>query len=351
MLATRFGAESWAAWEAGHSEASAQLFIDLRPFIENGCQPELPTVADVGLAACILYAGRINEIHGEPGTGKSNVAIALSIAVMRHGGTVLFIDPEDTPAGFTRRALQFGASPADLIDRCHYLHNPTPDDVAAVQHWAASHRPTLVVLDGLAESMAAEGLIEDKAGDVLQFFRMRMRPFAEVAGAAVLISDHVAKSSDDRGRWARGSGAKLGRYDGVSYNINLGEAYSPGHAGFVTLAIAKDRNGGVGRVGDAVAEVHFTPGESSQTIVSFRVPEPQSDTLKPLGVMKKIVTLVQECGQVTKADLRKLGKSQTVDRAIELLELEGQLLRSMDGKKHVFTLRSVGTYRLVKKSA
>ena len=58
-------------------------FIDLREFILNGCQPELPTVADVGIGTGMLYAGRINEIHGEPGTGKSNVAIALSNAVMK----------------------------------------------------------------------------------------------------------------------------------------------------------------------------------------------------------------------------------------------------------------------------
>jgi len=73
LLALKFGTESWDAWEAGHSKEPSSLFIDLKPFIENGCQPELPTIADVGLDKCLLYAGRMNEIHGEPGTGKSNV--------------------------------------------------------------------------------------------------------------------------------------------------------------------------------------------------------------------------------------------------------------------------------------
>jgi hypothetical protein len=207
--------------------------------------PERPSIANVGLGACMLYAGRLNEIHGEPGTGKSNVAIAMCIAELNAGHLVLFIDPEDTPAGFTRRALQFGADPAHLIDRCRYLHNPTPEELTITQRWANEHRPALVVLDGLAESMAAEGLVEDKASDVLKFFRERLRSFAEDSGAAVLVSDHVAKSSEERGRWARGSGAKLGRYDGVSYNLTLIEAYSPKHAGAVRLTIAKDRNGGV----------------------------------------------------------------------------------------------------------
>ena len=351
LLATSLGAESWESWEGEHSSEGSSLFIDLKPFIENGCEPEVPTIADVGLANCLLYAGRMNEIHGEPGTGKSNLAIATSIAVMKAGGSVLYIDPEDTPAGFTRRSLQFGAAPDDLIHRCHYLHNPAPEDIAAAQRWAAANRPTLVVLDGLAESMASEGLVEDKAGDVLQFFRERLRPFAEKAGAAVLVSDHVSKSSEERGRWARGSGAKLGRYDGVSYNIGLIEAYAPGHAGAVKLTVAKDRNGGVGRVGQTVAEVHFTPESDNRTLVSFRMPEGQAGPFRPTAIMKKIVTYLQEHNEATARDLRTLGKSQAVDLACQLLQEEGTIVLTKNGKRHVFTLRSPCTYRLRKKTA
>ena len=67
--------------------------------------------------------------------------------------------------------------------------------------------------------------------------------------------------------------------------------------------------------------------------------------------MAKIMELMDECKQATKADLRKLGKSQTVDSAIELLEQEGRILRSKEGKKHVFNVRGICTYRLVKRSA
>ena len=42
-------------------------FIDLREFILNGCQPELPTVADVGIGTGMLYAGRINETFKQRG--------------------------------------------------------------------------------------------------------------------------------------------------------------------------------------------------------------------------------------------------------------------------------------------
>ena len=350
LLATGLGAASWDSWEQGRSKAEPPPFVDLRPFIENGCQPERPGIADVGLDACMLYAGRLNEIHGEPGTGKSNVAIAMCIAELNAGHLVLFIDPEDTPAGFTRRALQFGADPAHLIDRCRYLHNPTPEELGAAQCWARREGPALVILDGLAESMAAEGLVEDKAPDVLKFFRERLRPFAEESGAAVLVSDHVAKNSEERGRWARGSGAKLGRYDGVSYKLALIEAYSPQHAGAVRLTIAKDRNGGVGRVGDAVAEVHFAPAESDRTTVSFRKPE-ASGTFRPTTIMAKIVAHLKEHKEATKRELRSLGKSQAVDLALGILAEEGGILLAQNGRKHVYSLPSPCVYRMREKSA
>ncbi len=225
LLATNLGAASWDAWEADHSGATMPRFVDLAEFIANGCKPELPTVADVGIGTGMLYAGRINEIHGEPGTGKSNIAIAFGNAVMRSGGTVLYIDPEDVPAGFTRRSLQLGAEPDDLIHRCRYLNDSAPAEILLAQRWAAVHQPALVVIDGMAECMAAAGLNEDKAEEVLNFIKELIRPFAEKAGAAVLISDHVTKSWEDRGLWSRGSGAKMGRYDGVSYALTLIDPY------------------------------------------------------------------------------------------------------------------------------
>ena len=167
----------------------------------------------------------------------------------------------------------------------------------------------------------------------------------------MLISDHVSKSSEERGRWARGSGAKLGRYDGVSYNIGLIEAYAPGHAGAVKLTVAKDRNGGVGRVGQTIAEVHFTPDSDNRTLVSFRMPEGLEGAFRPTAIMRKIVTYLQERNEATARDLRTLGKSQAVDLACQLLQEEGDIVLTKNGRKHVFTLRPRCTYKLTKKSA
>jgi|LauGreDrversion4_2_1035121.scaffolds.fasta_scaffold05195_12 hypothetical protein len=292
-------------------------FVDLGPYLSGEIEAEKPTIAEVMPGRCLLYKGRLNEIHGEPGLGKSNVAIAAMNAVLAAGGVVLYIDPEDTPKGFCLRALLLGGNPAFIGERVKYLHNPTAEELSTAQAWAKENKPDLVILDGVAESLVAAGMNEDSNTEVLQFLRDAIRPFADL-GAAVLLCDHVTKSQDSRGRFARGAGSKLGRYDGAVFTIESGKDYTPEEAGFVRLRVAKDRNGGVGvRKGEIAFEVHFTP-EAETTAVEFRQP-PAPGTIKPTFYMEKIIERVRTQGPCAKRDLRTLGKSQKVDWAIDIL--------------------------------
>jgi len=142
-------------------------FIDLAPYLDGTAKQEIPTVAEVWEGRSLFYAGRLNEVHAEPGTGKTNVLMAACISVMDAGGSVLFIDPEDTPKGFATRILMLGADPEAIRSRVFYLHNPDPDEIHRAQTWAKEHSPNIVILDGLAESMAAVGANEDKAQEAL----------------------------------------------------------------------------------------------------------------------------------------------------------------------------------------
>lgn len=304
-------------------------FVDLGPYLSGEIEAEKPTVAEVLPGRYLLYKGRINEIHSEPGLGKSNVAIAAMNAVLAAGGVVLYIDPEDTPQGFCRRALLLGGNSALIGARVKYLHNPTPEELSAAQTWARENNPGFVILDGVAESLVAAGMNEDSNTEVLQFLRDTIRPFADL-GAAVLLCDHVTKSQDSRGRFARGAGSKLGRYDGAVFQIEDGKTYSPEEAGFIRLRVAKDRNGGVGvRRGEIAFEVHFTPmGE--QTQVEFRSP-PVPGSIRPTIYMGKILEMVRNQGPCSKRELRELGKSQTVDWAIRILLEENAIMKTGKG--------------------
>jgi len=116
-------------------ELRAPPFVDLSVFLSGEFIPERPSVAEALPGRFLFYAGRLNEIHGEPGQGKTNVAIAAMNLVLAAGGSVLYIDPEDTPGGFVKRALGLGGDAAAIGERVKYLHNPTVRWPRFSDHW------------------------------------------------------------------------------------------------------------------------------------------------------------------------------------------------------------------------
>lgn len=325
---------------AGPAVPADPSFVDLAPYLDGSAKQEVPDVAQAWAGRCLFYAGRLNEAHGAPGHGKTNALMAACNEVLNDGGNVLYIDPEDTPRGFATRMLMLGGDPAAIRDRVFYLHNPAPEEILVAQTWAKAHKPTIVVLDGLAESMAAVGANEDKAQDVLSYFRTYLRPFAE-NGAAVVVADHVTKNKETRGQFSRGSGAKMGRYDGVSYEIVPAVSYTPTKAGFVKLRIAKDRNGGAGPGGAVVAELHFEPGGDGRTVVGFRQPEQQAEgeAFRPTVIMDRIRKHLDFSITATKTELRRTGKAEYVDKALAIMIEDGELSLVTKGQSHIYSLK------------
>lgn len=303
--------------------AKPPLFADFKQILAGKCPREMPSVCEAMPGRFILYAGRINELHGESGVGKSNINLTIAHRIMRDGGTVLFLDPEDNPQGIAQRFISLGGNPQDLIHRFKYVHNPEPSDYPGLIEWAKRHKPTAVFLDGLAEALIAEGYDENSV-EVLTFLRQRIRPFAD-AGAAVVIADHVAKNRETRGRSPRGSGAKLGRFDGAVYSVELLKPYSPTTAGAVRLTIAKDRNGGVGYVGQRVAELHFSPSEDGRTETYFTPASEIGKAFLPTALMEKVSKFVESQDLAPSKNVieqKVEGKNEYIRKAIDAL-LEG----------------------------
>lgn len=315
------------------------LFVDLEPVLSGDLTRELPTIGRTGDGDCLLYQGRVNEIHGEPGGGKSNVALAFTAQVLGEGRPVIYIDPEDTARTAVTRLVQFGCSRTDILAHLHYVQDPDLETLTRAIAWAQEHRPALVVMDGLAELLTLAGLNEDAAADVLTFVRAFARPYAR-AGAAVLITDHVAKDRDGRGRWSRGSGAKLGAYDGVSCDLRVVEPYSPAKAGRVELRVAKDRLGGVGAMGAVAGEVEFTPWEGGTRVTIRGAAGTGAASNACDEMMRKICEHLEAHPDAVKRDLRDLGHASTVDEAIDELEKLGRLQveRGGPGKRNHYRL-------------
>lgn len=325
-----------------------------------------PTVSPVSATRCLFYPAALNEVHAEPGLGKTNLVAAAGIAEVKAGGTWLYIDPEDTPAGFTTKLAELSGSDPEIgrafvEGRIRYCHNPEPDELVAQAAWAIVNRPTLVALDGLAELMAADGCDEDCAKDVLTFFRRRIRPFAELAGAAVVISDHVVKNAKGGTSWARGSGAKKGRYDGVSYELQLGQPYSPSVAGYIKVIVSKDRKGGVGPKGSHVCNLHFKPvadckpvpdaGGTTRPLSKLRMVNVQWENpadappFEPTCIMGRIVEYLTTMGPATETDActgRGTHRTKALP-ALALLVRKGIIVQTINDKgKPVYDIANRG---------
>lgn len=318
---------------------TAPRFADFTALMAEGFQREMPRLCQYDEGRSLLYEGRINEIHGEPSVGKTNIALCICGEVLHDGGSVLYLDPEDNAKGIGSRFIALGGRAQDLADSFYYVENPEPSEYAALHAWAKKHRPTLVVLDGLAEALAAQSLSEDKPAEVLTFFRRCIRPFT-VAGAAVLISDHVAKDSESRGRWPRGSGSKMGRYDGAVYEAKLKKAYSPEIDGSVRLVVAKDRNGGVGPVGHVATELRFGHDEAGNPDIRFEPPQDDvKGNWKPTALMQKISQFIENSGPQSTRSLRNLGNSDYVDKAIAELKVHGHLVIEKQGSSNMHVIK------------
>jgi hypothetical protein len=325
-------AEALVAIQGG--VARPPRFADFKPILEGGFKRETPSVCEAMPGKFLLYSGRINEFHGESGIGKTNISLAIASRIMDAGGIVLFLDPEDNPQGIAQRFIALGGNPDHLLSRFKYVHNPEPADYPGLIEWAKQTKPTGVFLDGMAEALVAEGYNEDKAEDVLPFLRQRIRPFAD-AGAAVAIADHVTKNKENRGRNPRGSGGKMGRYDGAVYVVELVKAYSPETAGAVRLIVAKDRNGGVGHVGQRIAELHFAPTETGLTQVSFALPQDSCKPFMPTGLMEKVSLFVESCDLAPSKNAIEHaihGKNDFKRQAISSLVQLGFLKEERDGR-------------------
>lgn len=229
----------------------------------------------------LFYSGAVNSVAGEPGLGKTWLAVKCVVETLAWSGWVVVIDFEDTAMTWAGRLAALGVERAALA-RVVYLRAGGPlseADVAWLVRLIESKPNCFVVVDSVAEALAAAGLDEDVAGDVTAWHQGLPRPLAD-AGGTVLVLDHVTKGATGRGRWARGSGAKLAAITGAAYGLDVEEPFSRERSGIAHLTVAKDRHGSVGAVNETAATVRFNVAGGSLHKVDIRrvtrVPESEA---------------------------------------------------------------------------
>ena len=277
----------------------------------------------------LLYESRLNSVFGEPGVGKTWVAIMAAIGAVRAGSNVLWWDFEDRQGTLAERLVMLNAK--DLIDNeairfvnDSFLDDEDNDVLPYAQSWLMrGQRPGLVVID----SCETAGCPSD-GGAVKPWFDKFVQPWESV-GATLLLLDHVPKRREERPLGPIGSTHKRSRVDGAAIYIT-GTPWNKQDGGKVLLVNHKDRRGDL-MVGTnkpvATITAHHVDGVLAYTITAPEREETDSaevadNLLFEIAKMgedgvtgsKKVRSLVKHKGKTADIALEDLMKAGLVDR-------------------------------------
>lgn len=225
---------------------------DLGPVLDGTYTPEVASLLVRDDGRGLLYPGRTHSIHADSESGKSWLVQSEVARQLNNGQEVAYIDFESDAASVTRRLLDLGADREAIRRRFHYLRPEVAPAEGTPEYGAwqdlLKSRYALVVLDGVTEAMdllASRLPTQDLNERIATFLRRYPGKVADRTGAAVVLIDHVVKSTETRGRHAIGGQHKLAGLSGAAYTVEVKTQPRPGHVGELRLYVAKDRPGAV----------------------------------------------------------------------------------------------------------
>lgn len=228
-------------------EDARPLFVDIAALLAGGLpEPPKPALLQRTDGNAVFYRAKRNELYGDPGDGKTMVALAAAAAELRDGGRVVFYDLDNNGAAETvQRTLMLGAPQAALADQTRFRYCQ-PDDAAEMHAavTACAEWATFAIIDCVGELLPMFGANSDRADDYTRVMRQVAAPL-ERGGAGVVLLDHQAKNSESRQYGAGGTMAKRRAISGASINLVGRRSFTPGQGGAAELWINKDRPGGL----------------------------------------------------------------------------------------------------------
>lgn len=279
----------------------------------------------------LAYASAVHSLSGEPGSGKTWIALHAAITELAAGNHVAFLDFEDRASRVVGRLLGLGATPDQIRDLFAYIRpHKALDDAGRTHLEHAIGRTTLTILDGVTEAMTLHGLDLSSNPDISAFYTMLPRWIAD-HGPAVILIDHVVKDSDRQGRWSIGGQHKLAGLDGVAYLVKIVEAFGRGKRGTARVIIAKDRPGFVEEIalGRTAAEFHLDATNPDILRAALdppaAMPTGEAGELRPTTLMHRVATFLTITPGATRKAIEEgvHGKRDYVRKATDCLIHEG----------------------------
>lgn len=343
---------STESYEANKTSSSWR-FEDLTQLASGVELPPTPTVFQREDGQGLFYRGAVNDLHGEPGCGKSMIAQIAAAQELKSSHDVIYIDYEDSARNVVKRLLLLGVTGEQIVAHFHYVRpSAKPSSPTSLDGWRETLQyadtSTLAIVDGVTSCLAYAGLDSNSGDDIAAWYNTMPRPIS-ACGPAVVLIDHVVKSKDNRGRYAGGSMQKLALIDGISYSVDMTKPVGKGVRGTIVIKSGKDRiseieehcavnwsNGSHLREAArieinstnpklmhvTIARPNMMPSEDRQT---------KRDDFRPTGLMEKISQLVEnaieEPSQSELFDALKSdgsgAKTAIMSKAIRLLLEEG----------------------------
>jgi len=194
----------------------------------------------------MFYRSQIHWWHGEPGDGKTFMLLGLMYQLCERGLKVLWIDEESGKVQTARRLQSYSADPDLLTSNFIYHARPgltlDPADLDALFRTVDEERPDVVVFDSVADVLGQAGLDEDSNVEVTAWVKKVLEPLKFEYDASIIAIDHVTKSKDSRGKYARGAGAKKSKTD-AAWKVVKAKEFGVNRVGLIRLESDKDRDG------------------------------------------------------------------------------------------------------------
>lgn len=336
--------------------ASTWRPVDLAALIRGGLRRVEPSLLRREDGAHLLYPGKVHALNAEPESGKTWLALKVASEELAAGRRVVYIDYESDPEGVVERLRALGVPDETTVGRFAYVRPAEGLDFGDYRDQRAElpadlvaeldRGPSLVVLDGVAEAMALCGLDENINRDCALFIKSFPSAVAG-RGAAVLLIDHVTKSKEQAGRWARGAGHKLAAVD-VTLSLQVVSPFSRSEPGEVRVWCQKDRPGSMAWVrvkGGRLAATMTVDPQGDRTAIRLLAPVQEGD-FKPTGIMEALSQFIETAGEVSQNAIVKgvSGRQEYKVKALALLVDEGYVERR-SGPRNAQLYRSVRPFR------
>lgn len=362
---------------APRQTSSSWQFEDLSQ-LANGIElPPTPTVFQREDGQGLFYRGAVNDLHGEPGCGKSMIAQIATSQELKQEHDVIYIDYEDSARNVVKRLLLLGVTSEQIVNHLHYVRpSAKPSSPTSLSGWqetlSYADTATLAIIDGVTSCLAYAGLDSNSGDDIAAWYNTMPR-LISACGPAVVLIDHVVKSKDNRGRYAGGSMQKLALIDGISYSVDMTRPVGRGLRGTIIIKSGKDRiseieehcasawTGNGSHLREA-ARIEINSTDPTRMIASICRPnmmpvengEPKRTLDRPTGLMEKISRIIEnapeEPNQTEIIELLKdngsSARKTTVLTAITRL-LEGEWITSRSGRNNRCIYSSVRPYRQI----